>query len=237
MKRTLKEGLRNVPFTTLKTLRGKGVVFAFIGCDGSGKSRITEEIRKWLGWKLDCQHFYFGTGTGYKKPVIYRISTAAWLSDTGRKICKILYFYQVSLRSVCMRTVLDFYVRRGGIAICDRYPQTQFKGIYDGPKIRALQLCGDTAWGRAFMYMEEKNIAKVESKKIDVLFKLIIPAESAVKRSPGHMLREVKHKAQITEKLQFSNCDVYEIDAMKPFEEEILEIKGIIWDNLMEKHL
>ncbi|MBD5448757.1 MAG: hypothetical protein HDR28_01080 [Lachnospiraceae bacterium] len=236
VKRSLKKSFEIVPFTTLKTLRGKGYVFVFIGCDGSGKSSVTEEIHKWLSWKLDCQKFYFGTGVGYKKPIISRISSMAWLPDIVRKICRMMFYYQVSWRCVYMRLLLDFYIRRGGIAVCDRYPQTQFKGIYDGPKIQALQLCNDSAWGRVFMRREEKNIAKVENKKIDVLFKLMIPAEVALKRSPGHMLREVKRKAQITEKLQFSECDVYEIDATQPFEEEILEIKGIIWDKLVGKH-
>lgn len=41
---------------------------------------------------------------------------------------------------------------------------------------------------------------------------------------------------QITEKLQFPECDVYETDAKQPFEEEILKIKGIIWDKLVGKY-
>lgn len=236
VKYSLKKSFGIVPFTTLKTLRVKGYVFVFIGCDGSGKSSVTGEIHKWLSWKLDCQRFYFGTGVGYKKPTISRISSMAWLPDIVRKKCRMLFYYQVSWRCVYMRLLLDFYIRRGGIAVCDRYPQTQFKGIYDGPKIQALQLCNDRAWGRVFVRREEKNIAKVENKKIDVLFKLMIPAEVALKRSPGHKLREVKRKAKITEKLQFPECDVYEIDATQPFEEEILEIKGIIWDKLVGKH-
>lgn len=236
IKHSVKKSFGIVPFTTLKTLRKKGYVFVFIGCDGSGKSSVTEEIQKWLSWKLDCQRFYFGTGTGYNKPFIFRISTVAWLPDIVKKAGRMLYFYQVSLRCVYLRILLDAYVRKGGIAVCDRYPQTQFKGIYDGPKIRTLQLCNDTVLGRAFIKIEEKNLAKVENRKIDGLFKLMVPAESALKRSPGHKPREVNRKAQITEKLQFPECDVYEIDATQPFEEEILEIKGIIWDKLVGKH-
>lgn len=236
MKHTIKKGCGIVPFTTLKTLRGKGVVFVFIGCDGSGKSSVTKEIHKWLSWKLDCQRFYFGTGAGYKKPVISRISSVTWLPVAVRRIGRMLYFYQVSLRCVYMRTLLDSYIRRGGIAVCDRYPQTQFKGIYDGPKIRALPLCNDTGWSRVFIRMEEKNLAKVENKKIDVLFKLMIPAKLAIRRSPGHMFKEVKCKEKITEKLQFPECDIYMIDATQPFEDEILEIKGLIWDKLVGKY-
>lgn len=223
-----------VPFTTLKTLHGKGCVFVFIGCDGSGKSSITEEICRWLGWKMDCQNFYFGMGERYKKPLIYKVSQSGWMPDAVRKAGNLLFFYHVSVRCKYMRRFVDFYINKGGIAVCDRYPQTQFKGIYDGPKIQALGLYDKTALGRLFARMEGKNIREAENKKIDGVFKLLVPAETALKRSPGHAAREVKRKAQITEKLQFPDCDVYEIDAVQPLKEELLEIKGIIWDKLLE---
>lgn len=233
-KNSLRTFFDNVPFTTRKTLQNQGCVFVFIGCDGSGKSTVTEEIYKWLSWKMDCQRFYFGTGEGYKKPVLYRISMMSCLPDTLRKICQMLFFYRVSLRCVYMRRLIDFYVRRGGIAICDRYPQTQFQGIYDGPKIQNMQLCDHVGFKGLLANMEVKNIAKVESKDIDGMFKLILSAETAVRRSPGHSRGEVKRKAEITEKLVFPQCDVYRIDATKPYATEILEIKGIIWDKLIQ---
>lgn len=236
LKYLLKDFLGIVPFTLLKSLKGKGLVFVFVGCDGSGKSSVTQEISKWLGWKLDCQRFYFGIGEGYKKPAIYKLSEVIWLPIKFRKICKMLYFYQVSLRCVYMRKVIDFYVDRGGIAICDRYPQTQFKGIYDGPKIQALKLNNNTGFGKFFIKMEEKNIERVGSNKIDCVFKLSLSAEKALKRSPKHRMDDIKRKVQITEKLQFPKSNVYKIDAMQSYEKEILEIKGIIWDKIIENH-
>ncbi len=234
IKNSLKAKHGLVPFTTLKTLYGRGGVFVFIGCDGSGKSSITEEICKWLGWKMDCQNFYFGMGERYKKPFIYKVSQSGWMPTVIRKVGGMLFFYHVSLRCKYMRKLVDFYVNKGGVAICDRYPQTQYKGIYDGPKIRAFGLCDQTVLGKFLVRMEEKNIQEVENKKKDCVFKLVVPAQIALKRSPGHAIGEVKRKAQITEKLRFPNCDVYEIDAVQPFKQELLEIKGIIWDKLIE---
>lgn len=127
MKFLLKGWLGNVSFTTLKTLYGRGCVFIFIGCDGSGKSSVTEQICKWLEWKMDCQNFYFGIGERYKKPFIYKISQSEWVPDVIRKICSMLFFYYVSVRCRYMRKIVDFYTDQGGIAVCDRYPQTQFR--------------------------------------------------------------------------------------------------------------
>ena len=41
-----------------------GVVIAFVGCDGAGKSTVLAEISRWLGWKLDVYSIYFGSGDG-----------------------------------------------------------------------------------------------------------------------------------------------------------------------------
>lgn len=223
-----------VPYTTLKTLYGRGRAFVFIGCDGSGKSTITKEICKWLGWKMDCQNFYFGMGERYKKPFIYKLLQSKWMPDIVREAASMLFYYHISVRCKYMRELVDIYINKGGIAICDRYPQTQFKGIYDGPKIQALGLCDQTAFGKFLIEKEEQNIQEAASKKVDAVFKLVVPAEIALKRSPGHDAREVKRKALITEILQFIDCDVYEIDATKPLKEELLEIKGLIWNKLLE---
>ena len=101
--------------------------------------------------------------------------------------------------------------------------QKGFGAIYDGTEY--------------FIKMEEKNIRKVESAKKDCIFKLILPPELAVQRSPGHQIGEVKRKAKITEQLNFSSCDVYEIDATQPYDKELLLIKGIIWDKIVQSQL
>lgn len=233
----LKEKWGIVPFTTLKTVYGKGCVIAFIGCDGSGKSSVTREICNWLGWKLDSQNFYFGMGDRYKKPFVYKLSQNNLFPEPLRKTCSLLFYYGISLRCKYMRRLIELYVKRGGIAICDRYPQTQFKGIYDGPKIQALRLYDETVLGKFFIKMEEKNLAEAVSEKADCVFKLILSAELAVQRSPGHNIGEVKRKADITEKLQFPNCDVYKIDVRQPYEKELLQIKEIIWEKLVERQL
>ena len=233
-KRLIKRKCGLVPFSTLKTLNGRGVIFAFIGCDGSGKSNVTDQICKWLGWKLDCQNFYFGMGERYKKPLIYKMAQSHIMPETLRRVCNMLFYFQISVRCKRLRRQMDRYVGKGGIAICDRYPQAQVKGIYDGPKIQALHLCNDTVIGKLLAHIEEKNISETASKRVDGMFKLILPAEAALKRSPGHHFQEVKRKAKITKKLQFANADVFEIDATQYLEDELLEIRRIIWNKLLE---
>jgi len=43
-----------------KTLESGGLVIAFIGVDGSGKSTLVNEVNQWLSWKLDVKQVYMG---------------------------------------------------------------------------------------------------------------------------------------------------------------------------------
>ena len=49
---------------TGKRVAGRGLVVAFIGSDGSGKSTLTREMRAWLRYKLDVHGYYMGSGQG-----------------------------------------------------------------------------------------------------------------------------------------------------------------------------
>ena len=54
-------------FLTRKNLgAGKGVLIAFLGQDGAGKSTVTAEVNKWLRWKLDVRKYYMGSGDHYQ---------------------------------------------------------------------------------------------------------------------------------------------------------------------------
>ena len=43
---------------------GGGVVISIVGLDGSGKSTLVREVRRWLGAEVDVTPCYFGTGDG-----------------------------------------------------------------------------------------------------------------------------------------------------------------------------
>ena len=55
--------LDGTPIVKKVSLQG-GLIVAFIGVDGAGKSTISNEIAKWIGRKIECKRFYMGTGDG-----------------------------------------------------------------------------------------------------------------------------------------------------------------------------
>lgn len=41
-----------------------GLIIAFVGVDGAGKSTVSNEISRWIGRKIECRRLYMGTGDG-----------------------------------------------------------------------------------------------------------------------------------------------------------------------------
>ena len=149
---------------------------------------------------------------------------------SGYMFLQSIYLKKIATRSYSEIKKAKKYVQKGAIAIFDRFPQNQFVGIYDGPKIRLR--CSNSK--NPFVWLnckrEEKAIQKAQKYQPDVVFKLLLPPEESVRRKPDHTIEEVKAKADITPKLVFENSIEYDIDATKPYEEELLEIKRLIWE-------
>lgn len=211
-----------------KTMPTRGISVCFIGADGSGKSTISKEISKWLSWKIENRSFYLGSGDGYKhnRSIVSRI--IAKLRHPAHNLVDISRYYVRQLKKA------DRYIQNGGIALYDRFPQTQFKGIYDGPKI-AIYFSSymNKASVSHYAKEEERNIELCQSYQPDIVFKLILTVEESIRRKHDKK-DEIRIKVEITDKLKFEHSCVYEIDAMQDFSKELLSIKRIIWKKLLE---
>lgn len=125
------------------------------------------------------------------------------------------------------------YRKNGGVAIFDRYPQTQFEGIYDGPKISASYK--DYLNHEIFRLMarqESKSLAKAVQISPSLVFRLLVPPEISMKRKPDHDYESIRKKSEITEKLVFQKSQDYAIDATQSYDKELLTVKRIIWESL-----
>ena len=217
----------------------KGITIAFLGQDGAGKTTVTKQLIKWWSWKLDVRYVYLGSGDNYfsllrsiirllpSKGPIHRIRSILSLIDT-RNLTKKAYKNIINAEK---------YVNKGGVVVYDRYPQMEYVGICDGPKIRErLQ----NYFGKGFLFRlfvplaksEEKYLKRIIGHHPDVVFKLILPPEESIRRKPQEKLEAVKRKHEIVKALQFEHSDVYTIDATMPYKEELLMIKNAIWQHI-----
>ena len=219
----------------------KGLTIAFLGQDGAGKTTVTKNLIKWWHWKMDVKYVYLGSGDNY----------TSWKKKLSRKIPSTgvfkLFRFLLTLTDIrdvtknAYRNILsaEKYASKGGLVVYDRYPQLDYPGICDGPKIR-VRLQGKLGQGllsKLLMYLadsEEKNIKRIVAHHPDVVIKLILPPEESIRRKPQEKLEAVKQKHEIVKSLEFKGSDVYTIDATMPFDEELIMIKNIIWQHIQK---
>lgn len=259
----LKKKFGKLPITK-KTFPSGGKSICFIGADGSGKSTVGTDIRKWLNWKVEASRFYLGSGDHYNsllkkilakgrdvrshedKPVKVEITGAGESKEAPKKkkrslkmrimkygfdILQCVYLRKIAARALKKLKQAKKYMKKGGIALYDRFPQDQFPGLYDGPKI-AVRDMKCRLFAKLQASREERAIRKAQKYQPDLLFKLVLAPEESIRRKPDHSLEDVSQKAEITEKLVFERSKVVEIDASQPYDQEILAIKREIWSVL-----
>ncbi|HTN08993.1 hypothetical protein [Agriterribacter sp.] len=243
-----------------RSLPHQGVVLCLMGSDGAGKSTQTKEITKELSKKVNVLFMYMGSGDGAKslqrQIIEYCIQLGSKLSaakksknkasfEEAESVVKsdissfsfpkqlILSIKAVSLALEKQNRLkrIDKERKRGGIVICDRYPQTSTLGYNDGPKLYA------NANSSNFIL---RSLAKYEfscyqlAKQIypDLVIKLIGSLEVLHSRRPEMSKEEINKKQNGIIDLQFEPpTEVTIIDIDKP----VFEIKGIILDTISNK--
>lgn len=234
-----------------------GLIVAFIGVDGAGKSTVTKEIYKWLNKKIECKRFYMGSGDGriplsmrlfnlfkkkksssgdatgkqvqIKKVSLFRQPFGYW-----KRMLKMRAFYDVQKNNYKKIKTMQSYRLNGGISLLDRYPQIEFSGMNDGPKIIEFR---DSFAQKGkidrLINKEAEKLGIVKTIKPDIIFRLNISAETSMARKPEQKNIDLfRKKIEDLNKITFQGARIVDIDAEQPYETELLEIKKILW-NLM----
>ncbi|MDX1412985.1 MAG: hypothetical protein R3293_02280 [Candidatus Promineifilaceae bacterium] len=235
-----------------KRLHSGGKIITVIGCDGSGKSTISRELRQWLSWKIDTHELYLGTGdgsiglpfkllkflasrNGRRRTKLQAVSSAKMQSIPKKSVIRDLGsgFLGLSIANERFRKTLKANRMRinGGLVITDRYPQNQFIGIYDGPRINGTN--GHNSRVREFFARREQAKYQSMTELVpDFVVKLHVPVEVALSRKPDHNVDQIRSKAQITRQLQFSGAEIIDINAAKPLDDVIKSVKKGVWESL-----
>lgn len=245
-----------LPLAFRRTHRAGGCVVAFLGMDGSGKSTITAQVRRWLAWKVDVYPVYFGSGVGTASALRwpmkvmvdkFRHTSAVRLlrgsrpgganRDGGNRDRRITW--AVALWALVLAREKRSKLRRlhrarsrGMIVICDRYPQVQVAGYNDGPLLGSW-LVGGSDLRRRLARWELDNYQRATQLRPDLVIKLDLPPEVAARRKPEMTLEELGRRRQAVRDVHYGEtCRYAEIDASAPLEKVLLAVKRAIWEAL-----
>lgn len=235
----------NINIITRKTFgKGNGLMIAFVGQDGAGKSTISKDVYDWLAWKTDVKRFYLGSGDHYKsfsKVVVNKLSNSDnYILKAIRGIAAIWDMKNLAKKTYSTLCEAKEFSNLGGVSLFDRYPQIQFAGINDGPKIRkALEgkklplLVKKYAEYNA--NLEEKYLKYSTEIKPDLVFKLILPIEESMRRKPEESIEIISKKNNIINALEFPDAEVFIVDATQSYMCELAEVKEYIWNALINR--
>jgi thymidylate kinase len=247
-----------VPVPSKRTIP-QGFIVAFMGCDGSGKSTVTQEVKRWLSWKLDVLPVYFGSGDGPasllrwplkflnsfrrgrvrgSKGVLSASTRSQVLGqrDPGQPIRSLRElrnaWWALALASEKRRRLARAQRARenGMIVICDRYPQSQFVGFNDGPRL-SHWLEHRSRVLRAFARWEGTAYGVAQHQPPDLVVKLHVSPEIAAGRKPAMSLESLERRAQAIRHIDFPpRTRVLEVDADQPLAEVLRQTKRVIWE-------
>lgn len=249
-----------------KTLYNSNVSICFLGQDGSGKSTVSLDIERWLRWKIEAHRFYLGSGEHYsslfKSLLNYgnkvnnskpknanaksnKESNNTKITSTKKRslkrriggIINSMNLVIIAKRAYKEIVRADKYSTNGGIPLFDRFPQMQYSGINDGPKIRCKYLSnGETSVIQKYLAKKEEYfLEQIQTHQPSLIIKLMLSPEESIRRKPFENLALVTKKHEIINNLQFENSEVHVIDATQEYESELLQIKRIIWNHIVKQ--
>lgn len=224
-----------------------GMLIVFLGVDGSGKTTVSEQIHGWLSWKIETSRMSLGVGRKKQsmwfklkkkiKALLGKKSAPSGGNKSGAAAPVDVAIernfknyraqrYWLSFAKEVNRDIrkIHSYCLGGGIMVVDRYPQLEFPGIADGPKINCVYPDQQKK--------ERKLLGIVEEIQPDMVFKLMVPVELSMERRPEDPPESLRRKYEILNSIHYPHAVEIVVDATQPLEEELLFIKRKIWEQM-----
>ena len=244
--------LTRAPTRSTRTPPQGGVTIALVGPDGAGKSTLTEAIASWLSREVAVITAYGGSGKGTAsrprrwlqrigaltrpapKPDSGRADDAAATSGhTGLRLFgKLLWILALARERRRWAQGVRQARSLGMIVLSDRWPQSQFAGLNDGPRLG--QWIDSTSWFRRTVARRERAAFRVaELVPPDLVIRLHVPVDIASRRKPDTPLDQLQRKVEIVAGLTFpATTHVAEINAAQSFDRVLAEVKQAVWECL-----
>lgn len=209
-------------------------LIAIIGSDGAGKTTIASYLCNAL--KGDgAAYSYLGLGSGaiglkirawpligpiFERHLTSKAQQARNLEERIPGLFTALTIYAFSrVRARRFKQMLNMR-KKMGLIVCDRYPQVEIPGFYDGPGLNAARPRG---YLTALLAIDEFALyQRMARYRPTLVIRLNIDVETALARKPDHNPELIKRKVDATPLLRFGGARIVDVNAKLP----LLEVQS-----------
>ena len=213
-------------------------LIAVIGCDGSGKSTVTQALQGWLEKQGPTRICHLGKQSGNIGRAIARLPVLGGRLDksihtkaqkaqsgAGPQWPEALVIWLFSMRRVRRFARMMALRRQGFTIIADRFPQLGVPGPMDG-----LGLAGARRGGAVGLLARHERhcYEAMVANRPDLVLRLNVSLEVALARKPDHRPSSLARKIGDVPKLQFEGAPIIDIDAHQPLADVLAQAKSAI---------
>ena len=223
-------------------------LIAIVGCDGSGKSTVGEELLAWINKDYGpaaVAHLGKQQGNAGRSaaglPLIGNLLESLIKRKTStvhkkRAVNKApdsfpaIVMYAFTLRRVRRYRRMMALRRQGLIIIADRYPQLDTHSAPDSPDMTV------TAQGNRFVrwlaQREQSVFEWMTSYVPDLVIRLNVDLDTAFARKPDHRRESLARKISVLPHLTYSGAPIVEINASLPLDQVLAAVKVAVTHTL-----
>lgn len=222
-------------------------LIAIVGCDGSGKSTVSEAVLDWIKGYGPAAAAHLGkqqgnTGRSISNLPVIGAAMGGFIERKASTVRKsrtknkspdtfpAIVMYAFTLRRKRRFRRMLALRRKGMIVIADRYPQLDFPSAFDGPDMSV-----DAQGNRFVHWLAQREQATFEwmtSHQPDLVLRLNVDLDTAFARKPDHRREALARKIEITPQLTFNGAHIVEIDATQPLADVVAAAEAAVTETL-----
>ncbi|MFT4518805.1 MAG: thymidylate kinase [Halioglobus sp.] len=218
-------------------------LFAIVGCDGSGKSTVSEALLAWIKAYGPAASAHLGKQQGNmsrsigswpiiggvvgrfieKKASTVRKSRTEKKAPTALPGLVMHAFTQRRVRRFRRMLVLR---EQGYIILADRFPQLDIRSAFDGPDMEPDST--GSGFVQALARREQTAFEWMTSYQPNLVIRLNVDLDTACARKLDHPRATLERKIGYASLLTFGGANIVEIDANMPLEQVVAAAKAAI---------
>jgi thymidylate kinase len=227
-------------------------LIAFVGCDGAGKSTVSEAVLGWMQETRRTQSCHLGIQSKALGEAMMKWPLVG--TSIGRLIARhaprdkpspkqnaegpgTLAAFAMFLLSVrrWRRYRHMMALRRNGVAvIADRFPQIAVPNLkVDGPGLAGVHQ--RNGFVRFLARREKALYAHMTRHRPDLVIRLNVDIETAFARKPDHRYESLVMKIAHVSKLEYQGAPILDLDSRLPLSEVIAQAKAAVARSLTQR--